>query len=63
MGLSMSTAINLVNVGREKGVPFEIAADSFYSEANMRYLNKTISEIESGKTKLVEHDLVEVDDN
>lgn len=31
----------------------------FYSESNMRYLEKIITDIESGKAKLVEHDLIE----
>ncbi len=63
MGLSMSTAINifLVKVARERRIPFEINADPFYSEANTRYLDKVISDIESGKTALVEHELIEVD--
>ncbi len=63
MGLSMSTAINmfLVKVGREKRIPFEINVDPFYSEANIKYLNKVISNIESGNATLVEHDLFEVD--
>lgn len=31
----------------------------FYSESNMKYLEKIITDIESGKAKLVEHDLTE----
>ena len=31
----------------------------FYSESNMKYLEKVIADIESGKAKLVEHDLIE----
>ena len=31
----------------------------FYSESNMKYLEKVITDIESGKAKLVEHDLIE----
>jgi addiction module antitoxin, relB/dinJ family len=31
----------------------------FYSESNMRYLEKIITDIESGKAKLIEHDLIE----
>ncbi len=63
MGLTMSAAINmfLVKVGREKRIPFEINADPFYTEANIRYLDKIISDIESGKAKLEEHDLTEAD--
>ena len=46
-------------VSREKRIPFEINTDPFYSESNMRYLEKVIADIESGKVKLVEHDLIE----
>ena len=31
----------------------------FYSESNMKYLEKIITDIESGKSKLIEHDLIE----
>lgn len=31
----------------------------FYSESNIKYLEKVIADIESGKAKLVEHDLIE----
>ena len=44
---------------KEKRIPFEITADPFYSESNMKYLEKVIADIESGKAKLVEHDLIE----
>ena len=37
------------------------SVDSFYSESNMRYLNKIIDGIEDGTRPLVEHDLIEVD--
>lgn len=33
--------------------------ESFYSEANMRYLDRVIEDIESGKAKLTEHELIE----
>ena len=35
------------------------AEEIFYSESNMKYLEKIITDIESGKAKLVEHDLIE----
>jgi len=35
------------------------AEEIFYSESNMKYLEKTITDIESGKAKLIEHDLIE----
>ena len=64
MGLTMSAAITmfLKKVGRERRIPFEISADPFYSESNMRYLDSIIREIEEGRANLTEHDLIEVDD-
>lgn len=64
MGLNLTTAITmfLTKVGREQRIPFEITADPFYSESNMRYLEKIASDIESGRAHLEEHDLIEVDD-
>lgn len=64
MGLTMSAAITvfLKKVGRERRIPFEISADPFYSESNIQYLNKIINGIEDGTRPLVEHDLIEVDE-
>ena len=61
MGMSMTTAFTIFakKVSREKRIPFEINADPFYSEENIRYLENIISKIESGKAKLSEHSLVE----
>ncbi|MGN0164081.1 MAG: type II toxin-antitoxin system RelB/DinJ family antitoxin [Candidatus Ornithomonoglobus sp.] len=61
MGMTMTTAFTIfaTKVSREKKIPFEINADPFYSESNMKYLEKIISDIETGKSKLVEHNLVE----
>lgn len=64
MGLTMSAAITvfLKKVGRERRIPFEISADPFYSESNIQYLNKIINGIEDGTRPLIEHDLIEVND-
>ena len=61
MGMSMTTAFTIfaTKVTKEKRIPFEITADPFYPESNMKYLEKVIADIESGKAKLVEHDLIE----
>ena len=60
MGITMTAAFMFATkVSREKRIPFEITADPFYSESNIRYLNSVISDIESGKSKLQEHDLTE----
>lgn len=62
MGLSMSAAFTIFakKVGREQRIPFEISVDPFYSDANMARLKKSIADINSGKAKLTEHELIEV---
>ena len=64
MGLTMSAAITvfLKKISREHRIPFEISADPFYSESNINYLNKVIDGIEDGTRPLVEHNLIEVDE-
>ena len=39
MGMSMTTAFTIfaTKVSREKRIPFEISADPFYSESNMKH--------------------------
>ena len=63
MGMSMTTAFTIfaTKVSREKRIPFEISADPFYSESNMKHLSKVISDIETGKAKLVDPELIEED--
>ena len=48
MGLSMTTA-------------FEVSADPFYSESNINHLRQIVHDIDTGKAKLTEHELLEVD--
>lgn len=64
LGMNMSTAFIIFakKVAREKRIPFDVSVDPFYSEGNMKRLEKIISDIDSGKAKLVEHELVEVDE-
>lgn len=64
LGLSMSAAITvfLKKVGREHRIPFELAADPFYSESNIRHLEKIQEKISNGTAKFAEHDLIEEDD-
>ena len=61
LGLTMTTAFTIFakKMSREKRIPFDVSIDPFYSENNIKYIEKIISEIESGKAKLVEHDLIE----
>ena len=61
LGMSMSTAFTIFakKMRREKRIPFEVSLDPFYSDENMEYLKKIVSEIESGKAQLAEHALLE----
>ncbi len=61
LGMNMTTAFTIFakKLTREKRIPFEVSVDPFYSEGNIRYLEKIISEIEAGKAHLQEHDLIE----
>lgn len=62
IGLSMSTAINifLKTVVRENRIPFELSADPFCSRENMAELERRVVDINSGKSILKEHELIEV---
>jgi len=61
LGMSMSTAFTIFakKMRRERRIPFEVSVDPFYSESNMAYLKKVMSEIDSGKATLAEHELIE----
>jgi DNA-damage-inducible protein J len=49
MGMSMTTAFTIFakKVSSEKRIPFEVAADPFYSEKNMARLRKSIAQMEA----------------
>ena len=63
MGISMTTAFTIFakKVTREKRIPFELNADPFYSESNIRHLERKKREINEGTAHFAEHDLIEVD--
>lgn len=64
LGLSMSAAFTIFakKVGREKRIPFEVSVDPFFSESNIRYLERKKREIDEGRAHIAEHELIEVDD-
>lgn len=66
IGMSMSTAICVFakKAVSEQKIPFDLTAnnDPFYSEANIKHLEKIARNIEAGTANLVEHDLIEVDE-
>ena len=39
----------------------EVCADPFYSESNINHLRQIVHDIDTGKAKLTEHELIEVD--
>lgn len=59
MGMTMSTAFTIfaVKVAKERRIPFEITADSFYSNSNIEFLKRGINAFENGKAQ--EHDIIE----
>lgn len=61
IGLSMSAAMNifLKTIAREKRIPFELSADPFYSESNIRYLEQKMEDYKNGKLKFSAHELIE----
>lgn len=62
IGMSMTTAFNIFakKVVKEQKIPFEITADPFYSDANIKRLKKAIKDAEDGK--LTAHEIIEVED-
>ena len=62
-GLNASVAVNMYikAVLKDNRIPFEITADPFYSRENMNRLKKRIHDVNSGKSTLKEHELIEVD--
>lgn len=64
LGMSMTTAFTIFakKVSREKRIPFEVSVDPFYSEQNMRYLEKITHDVAYGKAHFSEHELLEVDE-
>lgn len=61
LGLSMSSAFTIFakKVSREKRIPFDVSIDPFYSESNIRHLEKKMEEYKAGRLQLAEHELIE----
>ena len=64
LGMNMTTAFTIFakKVCREQRIPFDVSIDPFFSAANQRYLEDVVRRIESGEAKLVEHDLIDLED-
>ena len=61
LGMSMTTAFTIFakKMTREKRIPFEVSVDPFYSESNIKYLEKIVADMKEGKAKFEEHELKE----
>lgn len=64
LGMSMTTAFTIFakKVSREKRIPFEVSLDPFYSENNIRYLEKVAHDVMQGQAHFSEHELVEAEE-
>ena len=60
IGLSVNAALNIFvkRVVRDRKIPFELSADPFYCENNMRYLSESAAAARAGH--VTEHELIEV---
>lgn len=52
LGMNMTTAITIFakKMVRENRVPFDVSIDPFYSEKNMKSLDESRKQVESGST-------------
>ena len=64
LGMSMTTAFTIFakKVSREKRIPFDVCVDPFYSESNVRYLERMLHDVQSGQAHFAEHELIEGDE-
>ena len=61
LGMNMTTAFTIFakKLSRERKIPFEITADPFYSESNLRHLRRGVAALGAGEGQ--EHELIEAD--
>jgi len=61
LGMNMSTAVHIFvkQALRQRGIPFEISVDPFWSNENQARLHRAVADLEAGKGK--PHELIEVD--
>ena len=63
LGFDLPTAINIfINQSLyQRGLPFEVKLDPFYSETNMAHLNAVLEDEANGYKNFHVHELIEVD--
>jgi len=59
IGLSVNAALNIFvkRVVRDRKIPFDVSADPFYCESNLRILRQSAEDARQGR--VTEHELVE----
>lgn len=64
LGMTMTTAFIIFakKVSREKRIPFDVSVDPFYSESNMRYLERIAQDVAQGHAHFDEHELLETEE-
>ncbi|MDR1735438.1 MAG: type II toxin-antitoxin system RelB/DinJ family antitoxin [Oscillospiraceae bacterium] len=65
LGMNMTTAFTVFAKAavRYQKIPFELASDPFFADANMNRLRKAIADVSSGESKLTRHEIIEADDD
>ena len=65
LGFDLPTAINIFIKQSlyQRGLPFEVKLDPFYSEGNMVHLNAVLKDEADGFKNFHVHELIEVDEN
>ena len=61
LGMSMTTAITIFakKMSREHRIPFEVSANPFYSESNIKILAESLEQLNSGKVVIKTMDELE----
>jgi DNA-damage-inducible protein J len=64
LGLNLTTAINIFIQQSiyQRGLPFEVKLDPFYSDSNMAHLNTVLEDEANGFKNFHSHELIEVDE-
>lgn len=62
LGINLTTAVTVFfkKAVRERGLPFQVSIDPFYSETNQTRLREAASRMDAGLG--TEHELIEVDE-
>ena len=65
LGFDLPTAVNIFIKQSlyQRGLPFEVKLDPFYSDSNMAHLNAVLEDEANGFRNFDIHELIEVDEN